>query len=95
MQDFRAESFIASRLFGKTIDLKRIQPSKAFSSIVLTPSIKITEVTPLHRENASIPIVFTMPGIVIVDKELQPLKEALCILRTPVGMLMDSKALQP
>ena len=93
LQPEKADEAIVVKLFGSVIVafLRFWNDMPIFS----TPSPTVMDVKLVLPPNKSSPIVFKVPGKVIVLREVQPQKARYPILVTPSGISMEVKPLQP
>ena len=79
-------------LDGMVTEVRPLQPSKAWNSMLVTPSGKAMEVKLEQPLKADSPILVTLPGMVMEVKLEQPLKADSPMLVTPSGMVTEVKS---
>lgn len=82
-------------LAGMSIDVRLLQPAKAFLPMVVTFAGISIDVSLLHPSNTQSPILVTLAGIFIEVRLLHPEKVICPISVTLAGMSIDVRPLQP
>ena len=85
-----------ARLLESTaMDVRPLQPKKAWSPMLVTELGMVTEVRPLQQVKAKLPMLVTELGIVTEVRYPQPEKASLPMLVTELGMVTEVRPMQP